>query len=43
MWEKLRKRHPKLYDAVEVAVLAASIVMLIMAVDMYILVRSIYG
>lgn len=42
MWDKLRKRHPKLCDAIEVAVLAASIVMLVMAVDMYILVRSIY-
>ena len=43
MWEKLRKRHPKLCDTVEVALLVASIVMLAMAIDLYILVRGIYG
>ena len=43
MWERLRKRHPKLCDAVEVAMLAVTIVMLAMALDLYILIRGIYG
>ena len=43
MWERLRKRHPKLCDAVEVFMMGATVVMLAMALDLYILIRGIYG
>lgn len=43
MWEKLKQRHPRVCDAMEAFMFGASVVMLAMAIDLYILIRAFYA
>lgn len=43
MWDRMRKRHPRLCDALETFMLCATVLMLVMAIDLYILIRGLYG
>ena len=40
MWDKLKRDHPHLYDALEVLVLLMSVAIFFMALDVYLHVRG---